>query len=108
MMDAAVYRVIIHSLPKLLSSSSFRDVGPTGHVFFSPHAGVGKAVCSDLAYVQGNSSIPGGRNEKPVLALGASHIVQTSFSSKKDDYFSPSLFLLTISFWSSTWRRKGH
>ena len=82
-MDETVYRLIIRSLRKLLSSSSFREVCPKGHVFVSPHAVAAKAVPSDLAYVQGEGSVPGGRNEKPVVALGASHIVQTRFSSMK-------------------------
>lgn len=86
-MDETVYRVIMHALLK-------------GHVFFSPHAAAGKASSSDLAYVQGDSSVPGGRNKKPVLASGASHIVQTSFIQHERWYFSPSLFLLTVSFWS--------
>lgn len=78
-----MYWVIIHSLPKLLSSSSFRDVGPTGHVFFSPHAEVGEAVCSDLSYVQGNSSIPGGRNEKPVWPRVEATLFRLALAARK-------------------------
>lgn len=77
-MDETMYRVIMLALPK-------------GHVFFSPHAAAGKASSSDLAYVQGDSSGPGGRNKKPVLASGASHIVQTSFSNMKVVFQSQSV-----------------
>lgn len=78
MMDETVYRVIMHTLPK-------------GHVF-SPHAAAGKAGSNDLAYVQGDSSGPGGRNKKPVLASGARHIVQTSFSNMKGGISVPACF----------------